>query len=64
MDKKTIYGLVLIGLILSVFTIVNQPSAAELAKIKKENAKIEAKAIVMVHCGISEPVFKGRPCRL
>jgi len=41
MDKKTIYGLVLIGLILSVFTIVNQPSAEQLAKMKSEKAKIE-----------------------
>ena len=41
MDKKTIYGLVLIGLILSVCTIVNQPSAEQLAKMKSEKAKIE-----------------------
>jgi len=42
MDKKSIFGLVLIGLILSVFTIVNQPSAEEKAKIEKDNAKKEA----------------------
>lgn len=44
MDKKSIIGLVLIGLILSVFTIVNQPTAEEKAKFAKEAAKKEAKA--------------------
>jgi len=44
MDKKSIIGLVLIGLILSVFTIVNQPTAEEKAKFAKEAAKTEAKA--------------------
>lgn len=43
MDKKTIYGLVLIGLILTVFTITNQPSKEELAK-KAEEAKKEQAA--------------------
>ncbi len=46
MDKKSIIGLVLIGLILSVFTIVNQPTAEEKAKLAKEAAKKEAKADV------------------
>lgn len=46
MDKKSIIGLVLIGLILSVFTIVNQPTAEEKAKFAKEAAKKEAKADV------------------
>ncbi len=32
MDKKSIIGLVLIGLILSVFTIVNQPTPEEKAR--------------------------------
>ncbi len=44
MDKKSIFGLVLIGLILSVFTIVNQPTAEERAKLAKEAAKKEVKA--------------------
>jgi YidC/Oxa1 family membrane protein insertase len=39
MDKNTIIGLSLIGLILVTFTIFNQPSEAE---IKAEKAKIEA----------------------
>jgi YidC/Oxa1 family membrane protein insertase len=46
MDKKSIIGLVLIGLILSVFTIVNQPTPEEKAKLAKEAAKREAKADV------------------
>ena len=46
MDKKSIIGLVLIGLILSVFTIVNQPTAEEKAKLAKEAAKKEAVADV------------------
>ena len=41
MDKKSIFGLVLIGLILSVFTILNQPTAEERAKLEKEAAKKE-----------------------
>ena len=40
MDKNTIIGLVLIGLILSVFTIVNQPSEEEV-KVMEKKAKIE-----------------------
>ena len=40
MDRNTVIGLVLIGVILSIFTIVNQPSEEELkaeaAKSKKE----------------------------
>src|SRR3990167_1298445 len=39
MDKNTIIGLSLIGLILVTFTIFNQPSEDDL---KKEKAKIEA----------------------
>lgn len=39
MDKNTIIGLSLIGVILVTFTIFNQPSAEDL---KKEKAKIEA----------------------
>ena len=39
MDKNTVIGLSLIGVILVAFTIFNQPSAADL---KKEKAKIEA----------------------
>jgi len=39
MDKKSIIGLVLIGLILSVFTIVNQPTAEERALQAKQEAK-------------------------
>ncbi|TNE74723.1 MAG: hypothetical protein EP333_05395, partial [Bacteroidetes bacterium] len=38
MDRNTVIGLVLIGLILSVFTIFNQPTEEE---IKAEKAKIE-----------------------
>ena len=38
MDKNTIIGLVMIGIILSVFTIFNKPSEEE---IKAEKAKIE-----------------------
>ncbi len=38
MDRNTVIGLVLIGLILSVFTIFNQPTEEE---IKVEKAKIE-----------------------
>ncbi|NRA11576.1 MAG: membrane protein insertase YidC [Crocinitomicaceae bacterium] len=43
MDKNTITGLVLIGIILSVFTYFNQPSEEELkAEAKKEQAKTDA----------------------
>ena len=42
MDKNTIIGLVMIGLILSVFTIFNKPSEEEL---KAEEAKLEQQAI-------------------
>ncbi len=37
MDKNTVVGLVIIGLILSVFTIVNQPSEEELKKQSQQN---------------------------
>ncbi len=36
MDRNTVIGLVLIGLILSVFTIFNQPSEEEIKKRKQE----------------------------
>lgn len=36
MDRNTVIGLVLIGTILSVFTIMNQPSEEELAERQKE----------------------------
>ena len=39
------YGLFLIGLILTVFAISNQPSKEELAKQQKEKAKQEALAV-------------------
>lgn len=38
MDRNTVIGLVMIGLILSVFTIVNQPSAEEIKKQQQEVA--------------------------
>ena len=41
MDKKSIFGLVLIGVILTVFTIFNQPTPEERAKKAKEDAKKE-----------------------
>lgn len=45
MDRKTIYGLVLIGLILTVFTIFQQPTAEQRAKdvekAKKEQAELK-----------------------
>jgi YidC/Oxa1 family membrane protein insertase len=44
MDKKTVTGLVLIGLILTVFTIIGQPSAEERAKIAEKEKK-EAQAL-------------------
>lgn len=47
MDKKTLIGLVLIGTIFSVFTILNRPSVEEQAKraqeIKKEQALLAEK---------------------
>lgn len=43
MDRNTIIGLVLIGLTLSVFAIMNQPSEEELKKQKKELAAQEKK---------------------
>ena len=36
MDRNTITGLVLIGLILTVFTIVNRPSEEDIKKGHKE----------------------------
>lgn len=47
MDRNTVIGLVLIGVILSVFTIVNQPSDAEIKKEQKELAlqKKQAKEV-------------------
>ena len=41
MDRKTTIGLVLIGLLLTVFTLINQPSKEEIAKAKKEQAAKE-----------------------
>lgn len=41
MDRKTTIGLVLIGLLLTVFTLINQPSKEEIAKAKKEQAARE-----------------------
>ncbi|MBL4861953.1 MAG: hypothetical protein JKY09_02905 [Crocinitomicaceae bacterium] len=38
MDRNTVFGLVIIGIILSVFTIMNQPSQEE---IKAEKEQIE-----------------------
>ena len=49
MDRNTLTGLVLIGLLLTVFTIINKPSEAELkAKQEKvEKAKLaKTKAIL------------------
>ncbi len=39
MDRNTVVGLVLIGLILSVFTIVNQPSEAEIKQQQEKQRK-------------------------
>lgn len=36
MDRNTVFGLVIIGLILSVFTIYNQPSDEEVAEMEKK----------------------------
>jgi YidC/Oxa1 family membrane protein insertase len=41
MDRNTFIGLVLIGLILSVFTIVNQPSEEELRQRQKERELVQ-----------------------
>lgn len=36
MDRNTTIGLILIGLLLTLFTVINQPSKEEIAKAKKE----------------------------
>jgi hypothetical protein len=43
MDRNSVIGLVLIGLILSVFAIMNQPSEEEIKKQEKEIALQEKK---------------------
>ena len=56
MDRNTLTGLVLIGLLLTVFTIINKPSEeelkqqeAEIAKAKEAKAKSEEKDSVTVN---------------
>ena len=41
MDRNTITGLVLIGLILTVFSIINRPTEEDIKKRKDELAKKE-----------------------
>jgi YidC/Oxa1 family membrane protein insertase len=41
MDRNTTIGLILIGLLLTVFTVVNQPSKEDVEKAKKEQAAKE-----------------------
>lgn len=43
MDRNTVIGLVLIGVILSVFTIVSQPSESEMKKQRQEIANAKKK---------------------
>ena len=43
MDRNTVIGLVLIGIILSVFTIVNQPSEEEIKEQQKKELALKAK---------------------
>lgn len=43
MDKNTTIGLILIGLLLTVFTIFNQPSKEEIERAKKAEARKEKK---------------------
>ena len=38
MDRNTTIGLIIIGLLLTLFTVINQPSNEEIAKAKKEQA--------------------------
>ena len=40
MDKNTIYGFVLIALILVGFSVLNKPNEAELAQQKRQNDSI------------------------
>ncbi len=42
MDRNTVTGLVLIGLLLTVFAIFNQPSEEEQRKMKEKAEKIQA----------------------
>lgn len=39
MDRNTLTGLVLIGLVLTIFSIINQPSEEDLKKAKIEAAQ-------------------------
>ena len=41
MDKNTTIGLVLIGILLTVFTVINQPSSEDLKKARQEQTKTE-----------------------
>src|SRR5688572_16220544 len=43
MDRNTVIGLIIIGVILSVFTIFNQPSEADLKKQKEQISLNEKK---------------------
>lgn len=44
MDRNTTIGLILIGLLLTVFTLINQPSAADIKKSKENQKRELAKA--------------------
>jgi len=43
MDRNTITGLILIGIVLTVFTVINQPSQEDIARAKKEQAANQKK---------------------
>ena len=44
MDRNSTIGLVLIGLIITVFSVMNQPSEAELKAAQKKEAAAAQKA--------------------
>ena len=60
MDRNTLTGLVLIGLLLTVFTIINKPSEAEL-KAKQE--KVEKAKLAKTKASLKDTLSLVSPDR-
>jgi hypothetical protein len=55
MDRNTVIGLVLIGLILSVFTIFNQPSEEEIKQRRRKQKKLLRKRRLRLLINLMSP---------
>ena len=64
MERNTVIGIILLGLLLTVFTIVNQPSEEELKEQQKKELALKQKQAAEAKKQASKPKVESKPTQV